>query len=190
MLGGPASIARAADDARGSPRSRSRPRGGRSRTRRRGRARRGSSGRTRGTCRPFNLSMASPSVGDLSPGMSCTIRAGRPGSPTEHRRFRLLNTRSAECQRNLSTRCRCVSSAAVSRVWLPPALLLAAYAVAFGLAALGGGLLVFDDHPGQLYRLCHAVTLGLAPVALESRLVGGLCRAPVLPARASPGWAR
>jgi hypothetical protein len=50
----------------------------------------------------------------------------------------------------------------VTRVWLPPAL-LTAYAVAFGWRALGGGLLVFDDHPGQLYRLTHAITLGLAP---------------------------
>ena len=48
------------------------------------------------------------------------------------------------------------------RAWLPPAL-LAVYAVAFGWRALGGGLLVFDDHPGQLYRLAHAITLGLAP---------------------------
>ena len=46
---------------------------------------------------------------------------------------------------------------------LPPAVLLAAYAVAFGLAALGGGLLVFDDHPGQIYRLHHVVSLGWAP---------------------------
>jgi hypothetical protein len=44
-----------------------------------------------------------------------------------------------------------------------PALLLAGYALAFGSAALGRGLLVFDDHPGQLYRLSHALTLGLAP---------------------------
>ncbi|HTG11878.1 MAG TPA: hypothetical protein VK746_13850 [Candidatus Eisenbacteria bacterium] len=50
----------------------------------------------------------------------------------------------------------------MTRVWLPPAL-LTAYAVAFGWRALGGGLLVFDDHPGQLYRLTHAITLGLAP---------------------------
>jgi hypothetical protein len=50
----------------------------------------------------------------------------------------------------------------VTRVWLPPAL-LTAYAVAFGWRALSGGLLVFDDHPGQLYRLTHAITLGLAP---------------------------
>ena len=50
---------------------------------------------------------------------------------------------------------------------LPPALLLLAYAVAFGHSALGGGLLVFDDHPGQLYRLYHAVTIGWAPWRLN-----------------------
>jgi hypothetical protein len=50
----------------------------------------------------------------------------------------------------------------VTRAWLPPAL-LAAYSAAFGARALGGGLLVFDDHPGQFYRLTHAITLGLAP---------------------------
>ena len=50
----------------------------------------------------------------------------------------------------------------MTRAWVPPAL-LAVYAVAFGGRALGGGLLVFDDHPGQLYRLAHAITLGFAP---------------------------
>ena len=50
----------------------------------------------------------------------------------------------------------------MSRV-LPPALLLLIYAVLFGRAALGGGLPVFDDHPGQIYRLYHAVALGWAP---------------------------
>jgi hypothetical protein len=45
---------------------------------------------------------------------------------------------------------------------MPPAL-LAVYAAAFGWRALGGGLLVFDDHPGQIYRLAHAITLGFAP---------------------------
>jgi hypothetical protein len=54
----------------------------------------------------------------------------------------------------------------VSRA-LPPALLLLAYAIAFGRSALGGGLLVFDDHPGQLYRLYHAVTIGWAPWRLN-----------------------
>lgn len=50
----------------------------------------------------------------------------------------------------------------MNRAWLPPAL-LTAYAVAFGARALGGGLLVFDDHPGQLYRLVHAITVGVPP---------------------------
>jgi hypothetical protein len=59
-----------------------------------------------------------------------------------------------------------VSSAAVSRALLP-AVLLAAYAVAFGLMSLGRGLTVFDDHPGQLYRLHHVVTLGWAPWRLD-----------------------
>lgn len=56
----------------------------------------------------------------------------------------------------------------MTRLWLSsrahlPAFLLAAFGAAFGWRALGGGLLVFDDHPGQLYRLHHAVALGLAP---------------------------
>jgi hypothetical protein len=46
-----------------------------------------------------------------------------------------------------------------------PLAALAAYGVAFALAALGGGLLVFDDHPGQLYRVWHVVTHGPAPWA-------------------------
>ncbi len=50
----------------------------------------------------------------------------------------------------------------MGRAWLPP-LLLALYACAFAQMALGGGLLVFDDHPGQLYRLWHALTVGVAP---------------------------
>jgi hypothetical protein len=40
---------------------------------------------------------------------------------------------------------------------------LAAFGAASGWRALGGGLLVFDDHPGQLYRLHHAIAFGLAP---------------------------
>ncbi len=50
----------------------------------------------------------------------------------------------------------------MARSWLPP-LLLAAYALAFAWQALGGGLLVVDDHPGQLYRLAHVVDLGPWP---------------------------
>jgi hypothetical protein len=42
-----------------------------------------------------------------------------------------------------------------------------AYGIAFGWAALGGGLLASDDHPGQLYRLYHAVTVGWAPWRLN-----------------------
>ncbi|HKX01827.1 MAG TPA: hypothetical protein VJX71_04970, partial [Methylomirabilota bacterium] len=50
----------------------------------------------------------------------------------------------------------------MTAAWVPPAL-LAVYAVAFGARALGGGLLVFDDHPGQLYRLIQAITVGWVP---------------------------
>jgi hypothetical protein len=50
----------------------------------------------------------------------------------------------------------------VTAAWVPPAL-LAVYAVAFGARALGGGLLVFDDHPGQLYRVTQAITVGWVP---------------------------
>ncbi len=39
------------------------------------------------------------------------------------------------------------------------------YGVAFASAALGRSLPVFDDHPGQLYRLWHVVTHGPAPWA-------------------------
>ena len=42
-------------------------------------------------------------------------------------------------------------------------MLLLAYGGAFGSAALGLGLFANDDHPGQLYRVWHAVTLGVAP---------------------------
>ena len=50
----------------------------------------------------------------------------------------------------------------MTAAWVPPAL-LAIYAVAFGARALGGGLLVFDDHPGQLYRVIQAITVGWVP---------------------------
>jgi hypothetical protein len=46
---------------------------------------------------------------------------------------------------------------------LAPLLLLAAYALAFAAAALGRSRAVLDDHPGQLYRAWHVVTLGPAP---------------------------
>ena len=37
----------------------------------------------------------------------------------------------------------------------------------FAWQALGGGLLVVDDHPGQLYRLAHVVELGPWPWRLN-----------------------
>lgn len=48
-----------------------------------------------------------------------------------------------------------------------PALVLATYAVAFGAAAFGGSLPAFDDHPGQVYRLSHALSAGPAPSAWD-----------------------
>jgi hypothetical protein len=55
----------------------------------------------------------------------------------------------------------------VKRAWLP-LLLLIAYGLAFARKALEGGLLVFDDHPGQVYRLAHALREGLAPWRLDT----------------------
>lgn len=48
---------------------------------------------------------------------------------------------------------------------LPPLAVLLAYGVAFATAALGFSLLVYDDHPGQLYRAWHVVVHGFAPWA-------------------------
>jgi hypothetical protein len=52
----------------------------------------------------------------------------------------------------------------VSRL-LPPLLLLLGFGVVFAANTLGGSMLGFDDHPGQLYRLWHVVTHGPAPWA-------------------------
>ena len=46
-----------------------------------------------------------------------------------------------------------------------PLLVLLGYGVAFGAAALGASLLVYDDHPGQLYRVWHVLQNGVAPWA-------------------------
>jgi len=51
-------------------------------------------------------------------------------------------------------------------VWLAP-LLLAIYGLLYAGKALHGGMLVFDDHPGQLYRIAHAVTVGFWPWRLN-----------------------
>jgi hypothetical protein len=54
----------------------------------------------------------------------------------------------------------------VKRTWLP-FLLLVAYGIAFGWTALGDGLLVFDDHPGQMFRIAHVLTVGFPPWRLN-----------------------
>jgi hypothetical protein len=46
-----------------------------------------------------------------------------------------------------------------------PLVLLVAYAIAFASVALGRGIVAFDDHPGQLYRLWHVIDHGPAPWA-------------------------
>jgi hypothetical protein len=48
---------------------------------------------------------------------------------------------------------------------LIPLALLLVYATVFAVAALGVSPIAYDDHPGQLYRLWHVVTLGPAPWA-------------------------
>ncbi len=48
-----------------------------------------------------------------------------------------------------------------------PFFLLLAYGLAFAWKALRGGLLVFDDHPGQLYRIAHVLTVGFEPWRLD-----------------------
>jgi hypothetical protein len=54
----------------------------------------------------------------------------------------------------------------VRRAWLP-FLLLIAYGISFAWTALAGGLLVFDDHPGQMYRIAHVLTVGFPPWRLN-----------------------
>lgn len=46
--------------------------------------------------------------------------------------------------------------------WLPFGLLVG-FGAAFAWTALGDGLLIFDDHPGQLFRLWHGLRRGLLP---------------------------
>jgi len=72
----------------------------------------------------------------------------------------------------------------VARAWLPP-LLLAAYAVSFAWRALGGGLLVGDDHPGQLYRVAHVLELGPWPWRLNPGWWAGYAELQYYP----PGFA-
>jgi hypothetical protein len=60
----------------------------------------------------------------------------------------------------------------VSRV-LAPLLLLLGFGVAFAVNTLGGSMLGFDDHPGQLYRVWHVLTYGPAPWAWDRGWWGG-----------------
>lgn len=48
-----------------------------------------------------------------------------------------------------------------------PLVLLLVFGVAFAGATLGGAMLGFDDHPGQLYRVWHVLTYGPAPWAWD-----------------------
>jgi hypothetical protein len=48
---------------------------------------------------------------------------------------------------------------------LLPLVVLLIYAIAFVSMALGRGIVAFDDHPGQLYRLWHVLDHGPAPWA-------------------------
>ena len=48
-----------------------------------------------------------------------------------------------------------------------PLVLLLGFGVVFAAASLGGSMLGFDDHPGQLYRVWHVMTYGPAPWAWD-----------------------
>ena len=61
----------------------------------------------------------------------------------------------------------------MTRTALPPFVLLVGFGLAFALAALGGGLPVFDDHPGQFYRLWHGLAHGLLPWEWNAGWWGG-----------------
>src|SRR2546430_17399566 len=83
--------------------------------------------------------MASPSVGELSPEFCCT----------DSKTFELLKHIQREIQGYAP--------------FVLPLVLLLGFGVVFAAASLGGSMLGFDDHPGQLYRVCHALTYGPAP---------------------------
>jgi len=88
--------------------------------------------------------MVSPSVGELSPEFY----------RTDSRTFQLLKHIQPEIQGRYP------------RLVLPLVLLLG-FGVAFASATLGGTMLGFDDHPGQLYRMWHVLTYGPAPWAWD-----------------------
>src|SRR5215475_12686158 len=77
-----------------------------------------------------------------------------------------------------------VSSRSMARARLPSAL-LALYALAFAWRALGAGVLGYDDHPGQLYRMAHAIALGPWPWRLNDGWWAGYAELQYYP----PGFA-
>src|SRR5712664_1498599 len=87
--------------------------------------------------------MASPSVGELSPEFCCT----------DSKTFELLKHIQREIQ-------------GYAPLVLPLVLLLG-FGVVFAAASLGGSMLGFDDHPGQLHRVWHVMTYGPAPWAWD-----------------------
>src|SRR5205814_2326542 len=87
--------------------------------------------------------MASPSVGELSPELCCT----------DSKTFELLKHIQREIQGYAP--------------FVLPLVLLLGFGVVFAGASLGGSMLGFDDHPGQLYRVWHVMTYGPAPWAWD-----------------------
>jgi hypothetical protein len=67
---------------------------------------------------------------------------------------------------------------------LLPVLALLAYGLAFAARTLGVGPLAFDDHPGQLVRLIHALDDGPAPWAWHEGWWAGYPELQFYP----PGW--
>src|SRR5438105_11963419 len=87
--------------------------------------------------------MASPSVGELSPEFCCT----------DSNTFELLKHIQREIQGYAP--------------FVLPLVLVLGFGVLFAAASLGGSMLGFDDHPGQLYRVWHVMTYGPAPWAWD-----------------------
>jgi hypothetical protein len=93
--------------------------------------------------------------------MSCPIREWPlPGSPIRLNDLDYLTLAARKCQ---TRRPLPYDSGSVARSVLLPAAVLLLFGVGFAGGTLGRGLPAFDDHPGQLYRLAHAVDHGLAP---------------------------
>src|SRR5262245_4812940 len=99
-------------------------------------------------------------------------------------KFSLLNTRLQGMSTRPPREAPHVSSAPVRRAWLP-LLLLLGYGCSFAWRTLAGGLLVFDDHPGQMYRVAHVLTVGFAPWRLNPGWWAGYAELQFYPPGAS-----